>query len=76
MTPSALADTCTLPTNPLVIHRFNTFLGMTALGISSEVSYLSRGRGEKDGSIEWGKRSSDPPHMTRAKRLAKALNSE
>jgi len=55
MTPSALADTCTLTINPLVVHRFNTFLWMTALGISSEVSYLSRGRGEKDGSVEWGK---------------------
>lgn len=63
MTPSALADTCTLTINPLVVHRLNTFLWMTALGISSEVSYLSRGRGEKDGSVEWGKRSSD--HLTR-----------
>ena len=59
MNPSALAETCIIPTNPLVVHRFNTFLGMTALGISSEVSYLSRGRGEKDGSVEWRKRSSD-----------------
>lgn len=75
MNPSALAEICTLPTNPLVIHKFNTFLGMTALGISSEVSYLSRGRGEKDGSIEWRKRSSNhiirpgpngrPSHMIR-----------
>jgi hypothetical protein len=63
MNPSSLAETCTIPTNPLVVHRFNTFLGMTALDISSEVSYLSRGRGGKDGSIEWGKRSSD--HLTR-----------
>jgi hypothetical protein len=52
MNPSALAETCTLPTNPLVIHKFNTFLWMTALSNRSEVSYLSRGRGEKDGSIE------------------------
>jgi hypothetical protein len=62
-TQSALAGTGALTTNPMVIHRFNTFLGMTALGNRSEVSYLSRGRGEKDGSVEWGKRSSD--HITR-----------
>jgi hypothetical protein len=76
MNPSALAETCTLPTNPLVIHKFNTFLGMTALGISSEVSYLSRGRRGKDGSIEWGKRSRDQPHKTRAKRKAESRDSE
>jgi hypothetical protein len=63
MIPSVLADTSDCTDNPMVIHRFNTFLGMTALSISSEVSYLSRGRGGKDGSIEWGKRSRN--HRTR-----------
>ena len=33
-----------IPTiNPMVIHRFNTFLGMRALCDRSDVSYLSRG---------------------------------
>ena len=43
--------------NPMAIHRFNTFLGMTTLSNRSEVSYLSRGGGRKDGSIEREKRS-------------------
>jgi hypothetical protein len=36
-------------TNPTVIHRFNTFLGMTALSSRSEVSFLSRGVSKKEG---------------------------
>jgi hypothetical protein len=39
----------------MAIHRFNTFLWMIALSNRSEVSYLSRGRRRKDGSIEWEK---------------------
>ena len=37
-------------TNPTVIHRFTTFLGMTALSSRSEVSFLSRGVSKKEGS--------------------------
>jgi hypothetical protein len=33
----------------MVIHRFNTFLGMTALSSRSEVSFLSRGMSKKEG---------------------------
>jgi hypothetical protein len=40
--PSIHAGAGALPTNPTAIHRFNSFLGMTALSNRSEVSYLSR----------------------------------
>jgi hypothetical protein len=76
MIESALTLADATPTNPMAIHRFNTFLGMTALSNRSEVSYLSRGRRRKDGSIEWAKRSRDQPHKTRAKRRAESRDSE
>ena len=50
-------------TNPTVIHRFNTFLGMTALSSRSEVSFLSRGMSKKGGFKirERGPRDKTPP---------------
>jgi hypothetical protein len=54
MIKSALALTNVIPNNPMAIHRFNTFLWMTALSNRSEVSYLSRAEEEKVGSINGG----------------------
>lgn len=50
----------------IAIHRFKTFLGMEVLCIRSVVSYLSRSRSKKEGSIQQRNRSRNYVLKTRA----------
>jgi hypothetical protein len=65
-----------IPTNPMAIHRFNTFLGMTALSNRSAVSFLSRGVTQKRRLYLNGERVYGSTQKARAKRSSKARNSE
>ena len=65
-----------IPTNPMAIHRFNTFLGMTALSNRSAVSFLSRGVTQKRRLYLNGERVYGSTQKARAKRSSKARDSE
>lgn len=61
---------------PTVIHRFTTFLGMTALSSRSEVSFLSRGMTQKRRLYLNGERVYESTQKARAKRSFKACHSK